>query len=147
MTHTNQVWTHIQTLLHTYRCSEGTERRIHSNLLKLYADRVTTNDRRFPLSSEFTQIVFVVKVSSADIETYFSRTKYMKNLYRSKLQDDLASATLQVSSVDGVRMCVDGVFVCVHGVRVCVMVCVCPLMVRACALMVCACELMVCACV
>lgn len=29
------------------RCSASTERRMHSNLLKYYADRVATNDIRF----------------------------------------------------------------------------------------------------
>ena len=71
------------------------------------------------MANKFAQIVFTIKVASADVETYFSRSKYMKNLHRSRLivkssshdythshhyhphvtslNDDLVSSTLTVS--------------------------------------------------
>ena len=67
---------------HTHRCSPATERRMNSNLLKFFADRVAAKDFRFPLANKFARVVFTVKITSADIEKWFSKSKYMKKLYR-----------------------------------------------------------------
>ena len=68
-----------------------------SNLLKFYADRKAANDNGFPMANEFAMVVFSIKISSADIETYFSRHKYQKNLYRNRLSDALVADTLRIS--------------------------------------------------
>ena len=64
---------------------------------------MAADDTTFPLAKEFAMIVFTIKVSSADIESYFSRTKYIKNLYRSRLSDKLTSATLTVAKTKKVK--------------------------------------------
>ena len=53
----------------------------------------------YPLANDFVTFVFSLYVVSAIIETYFSRTKYAKNIYRSKLSDDLTSATLHLQDL------------------------------------------------
>ena len=51
------------------------------------------------MTNTFATLVFSLHVASAIIETYFSRTKYAKNIYRSKLSDDLASVTLHLQDL------------------------------------------------
>ena len=89
--------------VHYSRSSPAVEYRMQTNLLKFYADRIQSGDRRFPLCNEFAQIVFSIKVSSADIETYFSRTKYVKNIHRARLRDDVVSSTLHVCKTKKTR--------------------------------------------
>ena len=60
------------------RSSAAMESRMHSNLLKWYANRVENDDTRFSNSKEFAMIVFSIKVTSADIETYFLEPKIHK---------------------------------------------------------------------
>lgn len=59
--------------------SAAQERRIHSNLLFFYAERKKAGASKFPLCDEYAQLVFSVHIASAVIETYFSKTKYIKN--------------------------------------------------------------------
>ena len=75
-----------------------------SNLLRFYHDRLMSErdegaNPAYPLANDFATLVFSLHVASAIIETYFSRTKYAKNIYRSKLSDDLASATLHLQDL------------------------------------------------
>ena len=72
------------------------ERRIHNNLLLFYAERKSAGPSKFPLCDEFAQLVFSIHVASAVVETYFSKTKYIKNKHRSKLNDQSASASLHL---------------------------------------------------
>ena len=62
-------------------------------------EREEGQDPEYPLANDFATLVFSLHVASAIIETYFSRTKYAKNIYRSKLSDDLASATLHLQDL------------------------------------------------
>ena len=42
-------------------------------------------------------------VVSSDIETYFSRNKYTKSMYRARLRDDVVDDSLAVSQTAGIR--------------------------------------------
>ena len=71
-----------------------------SNLLRFYRDRLKT-DRgvRFGNANVFAQIVFSIHYVSSCIETFFSKTKYIKNKHRSSMTDELASATLHLQQL------------------------------------------------
>ena len=47
----------------------------------------------------FATLIFSLQFVSACIETYFSKTRYIKNINRSRLSDELASATLHVQQL------------------------------------------------
>ena len=77
-----------------------------NNLLKYYHDRLAADKSKsrepdFPLANTFATLVFSLHLASAVIETYFSKTKYTKNSYRSRLSDDLSSATLHLQQMKG----------------------------------------------
>ena len=71
-----------------------------SNLLRFYRERLKI-DRgvRFGNANLFAQIVFSIHYVSSAIETYFSKTKYIKNKHRSSMTDELASATLHLQQL------------------------------------------------
>ena len=77
--------------------SAAQERRIHSNLLFFYAERKKAGASKVPLCDEYAQLGFSVHIASAVIETYFSKTKYIKNKHRSQLNDKSASASMHLS--------------------------------------------------
>ena len=79
------------------RASAATERRIHRNLLFFYAERKQAGPSKYPLCDEYAQLVFSVHIASAVIETYFSKSKYIKNKHRSRLSDTSASASMHLS--------------------------------------------------
>ena len=75
-----------------------------SNLLKFYHDRhmATKRDRlnnKFVLAERFARLVFSIHGSSSIVETYFSKTTYIKNLYRASMRDSLSSATMHVQQL------------------------------------------------
>ena len=71
-----------------------------SNLLRFYRDRLAQgNADRFGNANIFAQIVFSIHYVSSSIETYFSKTRYIKNRYRSRMKDELASATLHLQQL------------------------------------------------
>ena len=75
-----------------------------SNLLRYYHERLQTfkdnnQSPKYPLADKFARLVFSLHVASAIIETYFSKTKYIKNLHRSSMRDSLSSATLHVQQL------------------------------------------------
>ena len=75
-----------------------------SNLLKYYHDRYQTavdnqQAHKYPLADEFVRLVFSLHLTSSIIETYFSKTKYIKNLHRSRLRDSLSSMTLHLQQL------------------------------------------------
>ena len=78
------------------------------NLLRYYHDRFASDEAAvktpdFPIANTFATLVFSIHVASAVIETYFSKTKYSKNQYRSRMSDDLASAILHLQQLRGYR--------------------------------------------
>jgi len=81
------------------RASAASERRMYSNLLQFYGERKQAGVSRFPLCEEYAQIVFSIHVASAVIETYFSKTKYIKNKHRPRLSDKSAAASLHLASL------------------------------------------------
>ena len=56
-------------------------------------------DPTHPLTEEFARLVFSLHIASSIIETYFSKTKYIKNLHRSRLRDVLATMTLHLQQL------------------------------------------------
>ena len=53
----------------------------------------------YPFANNFATLIFSLHLASAIIESYFSKTKYIKNRYRSRLSDALASATLHLQQL------------------------------------------------
>ena len=83
------------------RASVAEERRMSGNLLKFYHDRYvlsqqTGEDHDFTLCDEYFRLVASLHVSSSVVESYFSRTKYIKNKHRSLLSDKTVSATMHL---------------------------------------------------
>ena len=75
-----------------------------ANLLRYYHDRLRScredgRSSKYPLADRFARLVFSLHIASAIIETYFSKTKYIKNLHRSSMRDSLATATLHVQQL------------------------------------------------
>ena len=75
-----------------------------SNLLRYYHDRLAackknSVDQRFPLADQFARLIFSLHVASSVIETYFSKTKFIKRVHRASLRDELATATLHVQQL------------------------------------------------
>ena len=75
-----------------------------ANLLRYYHDRLQAckdnkQSSKYPLAEKFARLVFSLHLASAIIETYFSKTKYIKNLHRSTMRDSLSSATLHVQQL------------------------------------------------
>ena len=75
-------------------------RHCKSNLLCFYRDRLETDGGvRYGNANVFAQIVFSIHYVSSAIETFFSKTKYIKNKYRSSMTDELSSATLHLQQL------------------------------------------------
>lgn len=77
-----------------------------SNLLRYYHDRLKSfkNNNKtstYPLAERFARLVFSFHLTSSVIETYFSKTKYIKNLHRASMRDSLSSATLHLQQLRG----------------------------------------------
>ena len=80
-----------------------------ANLLRYYHDRLSlsvTNQQqpKHALADLFARLIFSLHVTSSVIETYFSKTRYIKNQYRARLRDSLAAMTLhlqQLRQLDG----------------------------------------------
>ena len=75
-----------------------------SNLLRYYHDRLQSckenkQSSKYALADRFARLVFSMHVASAIIETYFSKTKYIKNLHRASMRDSLSTATLHVQQL------------------------------------------------
>ena len=75
-----------------------------NNLLRFYHSRLASDKQvvrqpDFPLANKFATIIFSLHLASSIIETYFSKTRYAKNKHRSRLSDDLASATLHIQQL------------------------------------------------
>ena len=75
-----------------------------NNLLRYYHDRLQADmeDNKqpdYPFANCFAALIFSLHLASAIIESYFSKTKYIKNQYRSRLSDALASATLHLQQL------------------------------------------------
>ena len=74
-----------------------------SNLLKFYHDRHIAAKRNkkndYALASRFARLVFSIHGSSSIIETYFSKTNYIKSLHRASMRDSLASATMHLQQM------------------------------------------------
>ena len=75
-----------------------------SNLLRYYHDRLKSckqnqEPSKYPLAERFARLIFSLHIASAIIETYFSKTKYIKNLHRSSMRDSLSTATLHVQQL------------------------------------------------
>ena len=85
------------------RASAAQERRIHRNLLFFYAERKQAGPSRFPLCDEYAQLVFSIHIASAVIETYFSKTKYIKSKHRSRLNDTSASASMHLQDCKSIN--------------------------------------------
>ena len=86
---------------HHSRSSAAEEHRMKGNLLKFYHDRFrvalnSETNHDFVLCDEFFRLVTSLYISSAVVESYFSRTKYIKNKHRSLLSDNTASATMHL---------------------------------------------------
>ena len=69
-----------------------------NNLLRYYHDRLAADKEEgkqpdHSFVNNFAMIVFSLHVVSSVIKTYFSKTKYIKNQYRSRLSDSLTTAT------------------------------------------------------
>ena len=74
------------------------------NLLRFYHDRLksckhNSKPTPYPLADEFARLVFSLHVASSVIETYFSKTKYIKSLHRASMRDSLSTATLHVQQL------------------------------------------------
>ena len=78
----------------------ATRRDCKANLLRFYRDRLQ-DDRgvRFGNANTFAQIVFSIHYASSVIESFFSKTKYIKNKHRASMTDELASATLHLQQL------------------------------------------------
>ena len=79
-------------------------RAVEANLLKFYHERhqaIVDNQTKneFVLAERFARLVFSIHVTSSIVETYFSKTRYIKNLHRSSLRDALASATIHLQQL------------------------------------------------
>ena len=71
-----------------------------SNLLRFYRDRLETDGgTKYGNANVFAQIVFSIYYVSSAIETYFSKTRYIKNKHRSRMSDELSSATLHLQQL------------------------------------------------
>ena len=83
------------------RTSAAAEHRMSENLLKFYHDRFQSSNRehQFALCDEFFRLVSSLHVSSAVIESLFSKTKYIKQKHRSSLSDETVSATMHLRDV------------------------------------------------
>ena len=72
-----------------------------SNLLGFYkarlADYNQPEDREYPMVDQLAQLVFSIHLASAIIETYFSKTAYIKSKTRKSLSDNTVSHVLHVS--------------------------------------------------
>ena len=79
--------------------------RCNSNLIKFYHDRrqsqiqIGSSDPKYPRAEKFARLVFSCHVTSSIIETYFSKTKYIKNVHRASMRDSLSSATLHLQQL------------------------------------------------
>ena len=62
-------------------------------------ERNRSKPQEYPLADEFARLIFSLHVASSIIETYFSKTKYIKNLHRASMRDSLATATLHVQQL------------------------------------------------
>ena len=81
--------------------SAGAEYRCNQSLLRFYHDRLTSAikaDIQPPhhCANLFACVVFSIHISSSVIETYFSKTNYIKSKHRSSMHDTMASATLHL---------------------------------------------------
>ena len=75
-----------------------------SNLLRYYHDRLQSykdnnKPQQYPLADEYARLIFSLHVASSVIETYFSKTKFIKSLHRASLRDALSTATLHVQQL------------------------------------------------
>ena len=74
------------------------------NLIKYYHDRLKEDKKHsrppdFPHTNTFATLIFSLHISSSVVESYFSKTRYVKSLHRSKLDDALTSATLHLQEL------------------------------------------------
>lgn len=73
------------------------------NLLHFYKQRSSSythsTDYPYPNADNFAQLVFSIHVASAIIETFFSKTKYIKSRYRMSMSDKTVGDVLQLSQV------------------------------------------------
>ena len=70
------------------------------NLLRFYKERlddVTNSIPLFPNANAFARLVFCLHVASAIIETFFSKTKYIKSKTRSSMKDENVANVLHLS--------------------------------------------------
>ena len=86
---------------HFGRASVAMEARMSGNLLKFYHDRFknaqkTGKTHNFGQCEEYFKLVASLHVSSSVVESYFSRTKYIKSKHRSLLSDKTVSATMNL---------------------------------------------------
>ena len=69
-----------------------------ANLLRFYKDRITDSvQRKYPVADLLACIVFSIHMASAIIETFFSKTSYIKSKTRKNLSDKRVSQVLHVS--------------------------------------------------
>ena len=66
---------------------------------RLAADKEEGKQPDHSFANMFAMLVFSLHVASSIIETYFSKTKYIKNQHRSRLADSLATATLHLQQL------------------------------------------------
>jgi len=83
------------------RASAAEERRMTGNLLKFYHDRFQASqasgqDHDFGLCEKYFKLIASLHMSSSVVESYFSRTKYIKSKHRSTLSDRTVSATMHL---------------------------------------------------
>ena len=74
------------------------------NLLRYYHDRLAackqhSRAQEYPLADQFARLIFSLHVASSVIETYFSKTKFIKRVHRASMRDELATATLHVQQL------------------------------------------------
>ena len=75
-----------------------------NNLLRYYHERHATDKRdakqpAHPLANNFAVLVFSLHAASAVIETYFSKTRYIKSIHRNRLSDGLSSDTMHLQQL------------------------------------------------
>ena len=69
-----------------------------ANLLRFYKDRITDSvQRKYPVVDLLACIVFSIHMASAIIETFFSKTSYIKSKTRKNLSDKRVGEVLHVS--------------------------------------------------
>lgn len=73
------------------------------NLLHFYKERSSSytqsTDNPYPNADSFAQLVFSIHVASAIIETFFSKTQYIKSRHRMSMSDKTVGDVLQLSQV------------------------------------------------